>query len=118
MTLGSTNLITVKTARFEQTALGAHSLHVAQVGTAIVCRQTVETHTLTRTLKSGGCCTFGYFARLQVGYPLVQRCLGHFVEIVNTQHIIFGEEVASLFALEPFTLVLAKEGLALTHRKF
>ena len=54
--------------------------------------------------KALGCCRSVYLAGLEELYPLVKRSLGHLVEIVYPQHVVFGKDVASVFTDEYFPL--------------
>ena len=52
---------------------------------------------LGQTLRRGG----GFYpACLQETHPLVERGFRNLVEVVDFQHVIFGEDVAGIFALE------------------
>ena len=91
-------------ACLKNAALVTQGLHVADIVLPVGGTQGIDAQTFASFAQTGGCRFWGDDAGLEEFNPFVQRCRSHLVEIVDAQHVVFGEKVASFLAFEDVIL--------------
>ena len=96
--------IPIIVACLKNAALVTQGFHVADIVLPVGGTQGIDAQTFACFAQTGSCRFWGDDAGLEKFNPFVQRRRGHLVEIVDTQHVVFGEEVASFLAFEDVIL--------------